>query len=355
MTDVSATASLTMTDLYQRLADLGLSKRYLRTYILPDWWTDEVDEEPGVGVQAAFYLSRRLNLDIKPLLNGGKPAFVRKAQAKFRASDNTDFQKMAIPYAVALRVAEMIADVCPQPYTDLSALSIADIRQEILRQNATVNLSSLIDFCWFKGIPVCHLNQFPNKVHRFQGMVVHFQSRPVVVVSLNDCSPARLLFIVAHELGHILAGHLDKEDCKVDSKIQLESDDDEENEANQVAAELLLGQFGISYDIWTQKYLSSEELVAYSRKVASVNRADPGVIAMNVAWNRAKRARGKKAERIAWATSKKALATMEPGANAPVEVNHRLIERLNLLAPSETLSEDDSKAYLRTMLGLRSE
>jgi IrrE N-terminal-like domain len=347
-----SSAPLQMADLYQRLAKIGLPKKYLKDNILPDWWSDEVDQTPGVLMEGAMYLSRRLNIDIASLITSETPHFIPAATAKFKTNDSTDLQKISIPCALALSIAETVAHECPQHYQNINLLSISEIRQQILSESSAVNLSGVLNFCWESGIPVIHLNQFPSKVHRFQGMVASFKSRPVIVVSLNDCSLARLLFIIAHELGHILAGHLDNDACRVDPKILLESDSDEENEANQIAAELLLGQSGISYDLWTRKYLSSEALVAQACRVAPINQADPGVIALNIAWNRAHRARTQKDERIAWATGKKALATLEPNANAPMQINEKLAQQLNLFVPSDSLKESEKKDYLSRILGL---
>lgn len=181
-------------------------------------------------------------------------------------------------------------------------------------------------------------------------MVAHAHSRPVIVVSLNDCSPARLLFVIAHELGHILANHLGKNGCRIDTEIQLESDQSEENEANQIAAELLLGQPDISYDSW-KKYLSADQLIHQARQYGALNNTDPGVIALNIIWNRAQRAKTQKAKGIAWATGKKALATLEPEANAPKQINQLLAQQLHLLSPSDSQNEAERKDYLQKMLG----
>lgn len=343
-------APLQMSDLYQRLAKIGLPKKYLKDHILPDWWTDEVDHTPGALLEGALYLSSRLKIDITSLLTSETPQFVPTAIAKFKTQNKIDLQKAIIPYALALCLSEMVACAYPHAFKSEALTSVANIRLQILEKSPVIDLEGVLNFCWDSGIPVIYLNQFPFGVHRFQGMVAHTQSRPVIVVSLNDCSPARLLFVIAHELGHILANHLDENGCRVDTDIQLESDQAEENEANQIAAELLLGQPGISYDIWT-KYLSADKLINNAYKYGKTSHTDPGVIALNIVWNRAQRAITKKAKGIAWATGKKALATLEPNANAPLQINQKLAQRISLLSPSDSLKESDRKDYLQRMLG----
>lgn len=344
--NLTSTASLRMADLYQRLAKIGLSKKYLQDHILPPWWTEEVDQTPGTVTQGALYLSRRLNLDLTSLFTDPQPRFTTAA-TKFKTQDSADPEKLLLPQALALGIAELAACACPIPYQDINHLSVSEIRQQILSHQPAVNLTGLLDFCWNQGIPVLHLNRFPSKVHCFHGMVAQFQGRPAIVISLNDKSPARLLFVIAHELGHILRGHLAKDSYRIDTEIQLESESDEENEANQIAAELLLGQPGISYDLWSTRYLSAETLIRKAQEYAPINQAEPGVIALNIAWNRAHRACEKKAEKIAWATGKAALKTLEPQAEAPAQINQMLQQRLTF----ENLS-DDNQDYLATMLQL---
>ncbi len=296
----ASSATLTMADLYKRLAKLGLPKKYLQSNILPDWWTDEVEQTPGVFTQAALYLSRRLNLDVDSLLTEETPRFITSAHPKFKATDGTNLTELKTAESIASCVAETVASACLQPYQDITQLSVAQIRQQILNNRPSVDLTGLLQFCWSQGIPVIHVARYPSTLQRFHGMVTAFQGRPIIVISRRDRSPAWLLFVVAHELGHILRSHLGTEGFIVDQEVQLTSDDAEENEANQVAAELLLGRSGISYDVWN-KFLKGETLAAKAQQFAQESQNDPGVIAVNIAWNRAQRAKTRQEANIAWA------------------------------------------------------
>ena len=349
MTHVSmppaSSATSTMADLYRRLAKLGLSKKYLQTNILPDWWTDEVDQTPGVFTQGALYLSRRLNLDIDSLLIEATPRFISSAHPKFKTTEGTHLTALKASESIASCVAETIADACPRPYQDITQLSVAQIRHQILSDRPSVDLTGLLQFCWSQGIPVIHFAQYPAALQRFHGMVSALNSRPVIVISRRERSPAWLLFIIAHELGHILRNHLNPDGFIVDQEIQLTSDDVEENEANQVAAELLLGRAGISYDLWN-KFLKGETLAAKAQQFAQESRNDPGVIAINIAWNRAQRAKTQQEKSIAWATGMKALKILEPNANAPAQINQYLRQSMDW----ESLRAE-SQEYVVKMLG----
>jgi len=338
---------LQMSDLYDRLADIGFPKKYIQTKILPDWWTKEVDATSGVLAEGALYLSRRLNLDLRSLLAvDTKPVFELTCQPKYKLKDGTNKEKLMIPRVLSAKIAEMVSYACLQPYQPIDGLSVEAIRQQILTKHDVVDLEGVLIFCWQQGIPVIHFSEFPSGVHKFQGMVAYFYSRPVILVSLKDPSPARLLFIIAHELGHILKRHIDRDGILVDEAIELESSDSDEYEANQVAAELLLGKSGISYDLW-QKFLSGEELASNSDELGTRDCVSSGVVALNISWNRANRANQPKDKGIIWATAKNALKILEPDANAPQQINHYLTTNLDW----EKLG-DENQDYLATMLGL---
>ncbi len=336
-----------MAEIYGRLDRIGITHQFVQDYLLPDWWTEEVDREPGVFFEGATYISRRLNVDLQSLITGTDfPKFLATAQPKFKAKANTEPQKLAISHAMAARIAELVAYACPIPYQSIETQAISEIRQAILNDRAILDLTGLLNFCWSQGIPVVHFSQYPPKTHRFDGMVSRVQGRPVIVISNKHKSPSRLLFIVAHELGHILKGHLGSEGMLVDEEIQLESEDSDENEANQVAAELLFKQYGVSHDLWP-KYLSGETLAQESKKIASSVQVSPGLITWNIAWTRAQRAKTRKEEGIAWATAENAIKVLEPQGDGPHDINQHPLKHLDW----QRLS-DDNQQYLSKMLML---
>ncbi|WP_337906885.1 ImmA/IrrE family metallo-endopeptidase [Iningainema tapete] len=138
------------------------------------------------------------------------------------------------------------------------------MRDEILKTRQIINIEGLLEFCWNHGIPVVHFDGFPTtqEVHKFDGMVAFVAQRPVIVISINRCSPARLLFILAHELGHIIKGHVNNY-AIVDEEIDPESIDVEEIEANEFASELLLCR---DIEYYTQGASTGEQLVAIAQQ-----------------------------------------------------------------------------------------
>ena len=333
------TVSDQMAGLYKRLVDVGLPKSYVQSQGLPDWWCDEYEQSEGAIVTAAAHLSKRFNLDFQSLLNDqDQPRFILSSQPKYKLQNGIDPQNLPVPSSIAAKIAEIVASACKLPYQPIEKLSVAEIRAEILDSSIFVDLKSLLNFCWSRGIPVVHFDQFPRAkgIKKFQGMVACFHQRPVIVLSLNDSSPSRLLFIVAHELGHILKGHLSLTNTNllVDEEVKQESKDPEEVDANEVASELLLGQPNKSYA--TERNYTAKQLCEYAREVGYSDEVSPGVVVQNYGWHKNH-----------WGSATAALKLLEPHANAPQQVNRRLLTNLDW----DNLG-NDYEEYLELSLGL---
>jgi Zn-dependent peptidase ImmA (M78 family) len=331
-----------MGDLYQRLDSVGLPKSFVRKQGLPDWWCDEYEQSEGAIVTAAAYISKRLNLDLQSLLNDqAQPRFILTSQPKYKTQNGIVPQQLPVSSAIAAKVAEIVASACKSPYKPIDHLSAAAIREQVLASRQSVDLKGFLDFCWSHGIPVIHFNQYPKAggIKKFQGMAACFHQRPVIILSLHRLSPSWLLFIAAHELGHILKGHLDLmvEGLLLDQKVKLESNDDEEIEANEVAVELLLGRSDRFYG--QLRNYTAEQLATYALKVGLDDRVSPGVVALNYGWYKKH-----------WGSANGALKLLEPNADAPQQINRYLLEHLdwNQLG-------DDYQEYLELVLGLECE
>ncbi|MFN9957066.1 MAG: ImmA/IrrE family metallo-endopeptidase, partial [bacterium] len=74
---------------------------------------------------------------------------------------------------------------------------------------------------------------------KFAGLIQWHSTCPVIILSSKYQQSARLAFDLAHELGHLALAHLNN-GVLVDEDITFDNDCEEE-EANQFATELLLG------------------------------------------------------------------------------------------------------------------
>ena len=309
-----------MATLYKRLSKIGLPEKFVREKALPDWWDKEFEATTGAVVEAAAYVSRRLNLDITSLLHPkNTPVFKQSYKVKFKTQQGTGTKPLKVAQYITARVAEMVAYACV-PQCKLLPVSAQSVRDEILKTHKFVNLEGLLEFCRSYGVPVVHFDKFPASkgFRKFDGMVGCFYNRPVIVVSLRHASPAKLLFILAHELGHIIKGHV-QEASIVDEKIEPESRDTEEIEANEFAVELLLGKPDMVY--YTPRNFNGDSLAIYAQTTSTRDRVDPGVIVLNYAWNKDKRTATKKEQNINWGTATNALKVIEGKANAPRQIN----------------------------------
>jgi hypothetical protein len=180
-----------MTDLYEHLTKLGLPKTFVREKILPDWWDDELDNDPDVWLEGAGYVARRLNVDFSALIQQDAPLkFHNHFQPKYKLTEQTSYDPLAAVCAIATSIAGAVSDACIPKYQELKEISVAQIRQTMLERHQIVDLEAVLEFCWNRGIPVIHLTQFPEGCRRFHGMITFCDNRPVIVVSLQDASPS---------------------------------------------------------------------------------------------------------------------------------------------------------------------
>lgn len=332
-----------MATLYERLSGMGFPEKFVREKALPDWWDEEFEATPGAIVEAAAYVSRRFNLDIVSLLQSEVPVFKPSCNAKFKTKQGTESQYLKVAQCMATRVAQMVAYACVPEYKPLPN-SAEQVRHYILETYKIVTLEALLEFCWNYGIPVVHFDDFPTfkRVHKFDGLVGYFYNRPVIVISLKHSSPARLLFILAHELGHLIKGHV-QDNAIVDEEIEPESVDGEELEANEFAVELLLGKPDMGY--YTPRILTGEQLANYAQRISSRDRVDPGVVVLNIAWSKANITITRKEQGIIWATAFKALKIIEGNTDAQRQINTYVQKYVDL-----DRLDGDSQDYLKLVI-----
>ena len=222
-----------------------------------------------------------------------------------------------------------------QSHRTLATLLDSQIRSIILENNGIFSLESVLKFCWQRGIPVLHCDHFPDKTKKFHGMVTYIGYRPVITISFSDISPSRLLFITAHEIGHIYKGHVSPEiGSRIDDTVDSNSSDEEEIEANEFAGELLFGRPNMSYDLPNQ--YQGKRLADCAEKIAVRDKIAPGIVAWNYGHSKNQ-----------WGIATKAARILEPKANAPLQINQYLETQIDW----DKLS-DDNQDHLKLFLKL---
>ena len=251
-----------LSTLYDRLRKLGFNRDFILSNGLPDWWCEEYEASNDAAVTAAMYFSRRFNLDLRSLLNPELNLTFETENTPFLKTSQHGNLKLVVAQNLALRVSELVAYTYKHKYQSILGMPARNIWAEIFNQySGGLTLESLIAFCNQYGIPVVHFAKFPNAVEQFYGIVTKFQDRPVILVSLEDASPDRLLFNIAHQLGHIALGHLENGLTISEEEFETLDLDDDEIAANDFASQLLSGQSDqVDFCLSAKNLLSSQSI-----------------------------------------------------------------------------------------------
>jgi hypothetical protein len=304
-----ATAPL-MPSLLRRLKSIGYDEVFLRRVVLPDWWDDSLADEPTSRVQVELRVAQRLSLPLADVADPRKPlqlpsaadVCLKRAKAGTTRADVAP-GLIAARNAVAL-VLPHLRNVAPLP----ANLTVGDLRRWILARGATVDLGALVEACWVHGIAVFHFAPLPTAAKKFAGMAYYEGNRPVIVLASGYDAPPRLAFYLAHEISHVLRGHVKPGgEMLADSDLDTKTEDKQEREADGDALELLTGQrtpaFKPTYGLTAPKLRAAVEAYEEQHKIHA------GTVALIY---------GMTAQRMPVAVAALKLMNMDTGARAIV-------------------------------------
>lgn len=306
-----------MSPLFKRLAEFGFDRPYVRKVALPEWWDESTAETEDGYMQTLMLLSRNLGLDMRSLQNSTAPVECRAfGTTRYKMKQSVKEDDLRQAHCIAARAAQLACFATSVPPSSLPA-SAAEIRATICKGgDRYVKFGALLDYCWDMGVPVLHVSRFPRHARKMDGMAARVKGCPVIVLSKNDHFSAQLLFLLAHELGHIVSNHIGESGMVLDEKIDRESVDEMEIAANTFALELLTGKSDAAY--WVPRNLTAQELANGAKRASIRDQVDPGVVALNYAWNKGH-----------WAVGLAALKIIEPQADAVAVVHERMCARLD--------------------------
>ncbi|HWB12477.1 MAG TPA: ImmA/IrrE family metallo-endopeptidase [Pirellulales bacterium] len=270
-----------MKDLYGRLGSIGLPRKYVKTVALPSWWDDEAASNPSGYAEGALFIARHLGLEYESLVDSNAKIRVYKPkECKFKKREGTTDEDLLLSQSISVRAAHLAASAMSKEYKELPP-SAGEVRQEILSRGARcVNLQALVDYCWSIGIPVLHVSRFPASARKMDGLAACVEGRPVIVISRREHHSAWLLFILAHELGHIAHRHVCDDAVILDERIDEKSSDSEEKEANAFAIQLLTGDQDCQFRA-TGRWPNAEDLAQSAMDLSRKHGIDAGHIALN--------------------------------------------------------------------------
>lgn len=137
---------------------------------------------------------------------------------------------------LARSVSEISVAAAKDAAVDLPADAGA-LREAVLGgEEREITLEDLVTFSWGAGIVVVPMAAGPG----FEAVAWYVGQRPVVVLRLTRSYAAQWLFTLAHEIGHLVLGHVNANSGVVDvDEPGTVAGDDAEDEANEFAKDLL--------------------------------------------------------------------------------------------------------------------
>jgi IrrE N-terminal-like domain len=269
-----------MKDLYRRLRRLGFDEPFVRERLLPDWWDDSLAKIPSNRAIAEASISKMLGIRISNLRDQSAvlelPAI---ADFRLKRVKKTKPDEIAPAVLLAYRAARSIVRVLVDVPPFAGTLSPQNVRRAILTHRPFVDLASLVDFAWSVGIPVFHLSALPKPSKKFSGMAVFCDRRPVIILAAGTDSPPWIAFHLAHELGHVLSGHVTPNSPPlIDSDLSVVDDSEHEVEADRFACVALTNDPCPSPK--AQYGLTADKLAVQAKAFAPKRGVDPGVHAL---------------------------------------------------------------------------
>lgn len=273
-----------MQGLYEKLRGVGLRTPYVKKYLLPEWWDDDAAASPAGFTEAVWTIARHLGVDAGQLRSQDEPVRLpANNRVHYKLSGDTQHESVALARLLAEQVAKFVMLGAPArpggAHPDAKT-----IRAAILEKGAAwVGFGNLLDFTWSLGIPVLHVSELPaGTTKKMDGMAVPIGDRAAIVLTSRRRNPSWMLFLLAHELGHICSGHLDDGSTFVDADIDAASTDPKEKEANDFALALITGNAGTRI-VPKARWPKAADLARGALHLGQQIGVDPGHIVLNYA------------------------------------------------------------------------
>lgn len=325
-----------MQELYGRLRSRGYPRKFIQSHVLPSWWDDEAAASSAGLLEATFALSRNLGLDPASLRTPGQPiSLLETLPRRLKKAADTDEHDVELTVNFAIQVARLVSATAraklPTPAT------ARDIRDAILGSGAPwIGLEELLEYCWTQSIPVVHLGVFPPNSCKVDGLAAKVPDGSAIVLCRNDKSKTIQLFILAHELGHIMCGHLGAGGAIIDGDVQNETRDDEENQADAFAVELLTGEKKF-ITVAAGRWPKADHLAAWAQQTGTSRHIYPGLLAANY---------GHSMPGNFWGVARAAQNKLESGVDARDVIR----SKMNAGMDWEALPEDTAEFLARVTL-----
>ncbi|HGG8808201.1 TPA: ImmA/IrrE family metallo-endopeptidase [Enterobacter hormaechei subsp. hoffmannii] len=274
-----------MSRIYDKISKAGFNTAFINK-LLPSWWDDGLADTPSGRQYASLHLARVFSLSPESLKDSSDAAcFNLGGNHRFKHRVNLGEEDLNVATAVAYSAARIVAENFRIPFNQDLKLSWQTIRQDLLKAKCWVDLPTLVQFCHSVGIPVVYIKNFPKGAAKMAGLALSISGRPVIVLSQVK-THGYMLFDLAHELGHIAMGHLNDQNggVHVDRKIEAQSTDNLEVEANRFAFGLVGGKETLRIAP-TRGYLTGPRLADAALSYGKEHGIEPTHVALNYGHN----------------------------------------------------------------------
>ena len=225
-----------------RLSHAGFRGGFVRSALLPDWWEESYAQDPNLLPDIEIRVARFLGLPLSAVRDPRTPLTPRAyPAAHLRRARTVDRDRLGPAIHSAIRIA---AAVVRSLRDTVPALAVPPPdsfpwREQIKRDNSAPTLADILSDLWLRGIPVVPLDVLPTP--NFQGVACVIEDRPVVLLGHKHDEPGRIAFLVAHEVGHIVAGDCAPDQPVVDGEEDIADDTEIEVQADRFATRVLVG------------------------------------------------------------------------------------------------------------------
>lgn len=228
------------TSLMRRLSAAGFKSSFARVAVLPDWWAPACDNDPSLlpdlEIRVARFIGAPLDVVRDPAASLATPVY---AGAQLRRVRDVDRDKLRSAIHAALKIAAAVVRGMDTPFTEAPPKDPLAWRRELVTAGTVLQLDAVLSDLWRRGIPIIHVATLPTP--SFQGLAAIVEGRPVIVLGHDLDEPARLAFIIAHEVAHVVNGDCTPDQCVVDEHDEVADDAPSEQIADEYATAVLTG------------------------------------------------------------------------------------------------------------------
>ncbi|MDD2724663.1 MAG: ImmA/IrrE family metallo-endopeptidase [Methylovulum sp.] len=309
----------------------------------PYWWEESLNTSPSASQQVLVSLARFANLDIKSVLDNSQPLRFKESACNYKHASNKEPSQLDAATALVASSAKIISQITKPKYSIFS--DALTLRKQFLEAgNPCVNLELLINYCWQQGVPVLYLPELPVS-KKMDAVVVDIGGSPVIAITKKCKHESAVLFLLAHEMGHIFHQHLAIGQLLIDEGISDASNiDEQENQANQYAITLLTGEKTTQFHSDGQR-LKAKKLVESARLNAIEHQIDAGHIVLNWGHSESKNCSQDKQRMVIWSIANAALNLLYPNPIWEQLIKEQLLKNID-----ENEAQGDQLDYLYKLM-----